>query len=609
MSDNLPTGAAAQPRTAHEAEAGSGSAAPPPVRGGTVRRLLRNPLGAASAAVLLLLVVAVLLAPLLAPQAPDVSSLGDAFAGPDAAHPLGMDSAGRDILSRILYGGRNTLGGALIALAVALALGVPSGLYAGYYGGRFDSVAGWGVNLVMALPAMVVLLASRAILGPNVWVLMIVLGVLASPSFFRLVRGIVAGVRKELYVDAARVSGLSDTRIVVRHILIVVRGPVIIQVALVAGVAIGLQAGLEFLGVGSGSSATWGAMLNEAFQNIQRAPLLMLWPGLALGLTNGALVLLAGALRDVLEERGGPDGGRAASRTRVKPSPPAAPAETGARSPLLSVRGLTVVYGKPDGTRKQVVHGVDLDVHPGEVVGLVGESGSGKTQTAFSVLGILPEGGRIGEGSITVGGREVAGLPERAHRALRGGTVAYVPQEPMSNLDPAFTIGSQLVEPIRHVLGLSRKEASARALDLLRLVEIPDPERTMRLYPHEISGGMAQRVLIAGAMSCDPELLIADEPTTALDVLVQAEILGLLRRLQKDRGLGVLLVTHNLGVVADLCDRVAVMSEGRIVETGTAEHIVHSPEHPYTRTLLGAVLDDAPAREPWQPREARSTTV
>ncbi|MEU5328809.1 dipeptide/oligopeptide/nickel ABC transporter permease/ATP-binding protein [Streptomyces parvus] len=611
MSGNLPTGAAAPPRTAHEAEAeaGSGSGAAAPVRGGAVRRLLRNPLGAASAAVLLLLVVAVLLAPLLAPQAPDVSSLGDAFAGPDAAHPLGMDSAGRDILSRILYGGRNTLGGALIALAVALALGVPAGLYAGYYGGRFDSVAGWGVNLVMALPAMVVLLASRAILGPNVWVLMIVLGVLAAPSFFRLVRGIVAGVRKELYVDAARVSGLSDTRIVVRHILIVVRGPVIIQVALVAGVAIGLQAGLEFLGVGSGSSATWGAMLNEAFQNIQRAPLLMLWPGLALGLTNGALVLLAGALRDVLEERGGPDGGRAAHRTQKEPTPPAAPTESGARSPLLSVRGLTVVYGKPDGTRKQVVHGVDLDVHPGEIVGLVGESGSGKTQTAFSVLGILPEGGRIGEGSITVGGREVAGLPERAHRALRGGTVAYVPQEPMSNLDPAFTIGSQLVEPIRHVLGLSRQEAAARALDLLRLVEIPDPERTMRLYPHEISGGMAQRVLIAGAMSCDPELLIADEPTTALDVLVQAEILNLLRRLQQDRGLGVLLVTHNLGVVADLCDRVAVMSEGRIVETGTAEHIVHSPGHPYTRSLLGAVLDDAPAREPWQPREARSTTV
>ncbi|OXY84548.1 ABC transporter [Streptomyces sp. 2R] len=579
------------------------------MRGGLPRRLLRNPLGAASAGVLLLLVVAVLLAPLIAPQAPDASALGAAFEGPSAAHPLGMDSAGRDILSRLLYGGRNTLGGALIALGVALALGVPTGLYAGYRAGWFDSAANWAVNLVMALPAMVVLLASRAILGPNVWVLMIVLGVLAAPSFFRLVRGIVTNVRKELYVDAAKVSGLSDARIVGRHILIVVRGPVIIQVALVAGIAIGLQAGLEFLGVGSGSSATWGAMLNEAFQNIQRAPLLMLWPGLALGITNGALVLLAGALRDALEERGGPPAGGRSPR-RARPAPVLeAPAEAGPRSPLLSVRGLTVVYDRPDGPPKQVVHGVDLDVAPGEIVGLVGESGSGKSQTAFSVLGILPEGGRIGSGSVTVNGRETVGLPEREHRTLRGGTVAYVPQEPMSNLDPAFTIGSQLMEPMRHVLGITRKEARTRALDLLRLVEIPSPERTMRLYPHEISGGMAQRVLIAGAMSCDPELLIADEPTTALDVVVQAEVLELLRRLQRDRGLGVLLVTHNLGVVADLCDRVAVMSAGRIVATGTAEQVVHAPRDPYTRSLLEAVLDDAPPREPWQPREARSTTV
>ncbi|MGW0552331.1 ABC transporter permease, partial [Streptomyces altiplanensis] len=310
MSGNLPADAyaAGRPEPSGASPRGAGGTTPATRRGAVTRRLLRNPLGALSAAVLLLLVTAVVLAPLLAPQDPGVSSLGSAFAPPSGAHPMGMDSAGRDILSRILHGGRNTLGGALIALGLALALGVPSGLYAGYYGGRFDSVANWIVNLVMALPAMVVLLASRAILGPHVWALMTVLGVLAAPSFFRLVRGIVAGVRGELYVDAAKVSGLSDTRIVARHILIVVRGPVIIQVALVAGVAIGLQAGLEFLGVGSGSAPTWGAMLNEAFQNIQRAPLLMLWPGLALGLTNGALVLLAGALRDGLEDRTGETG-------------------------------------------------------------------------------------------------------------------------------------------------------------------------------------------------------------------------------------------------------------------------------------------------------------
>ncbi|MFE7789917.1 dipeptide/oligopeptide/nickel ABC transporter permease/ATP-binding protein [Streptomyces sp. NPDC057460] len=573
---------------------------------GILRRLVRNPLGAVSLAVLLLLVAAVLLAPLLAPQSPGASSLSDAFAGPSGAHPLGMDSAGRDILSRILYGGRNTLGGALIALGIALALGVPSGLYAGYYAGRFDAVANWVVNLVMALPAMVVLLASRAILGPKVWVLMVVLGFLIAPSFFRLVRGIVVNVRGELYVDAAKVSGLSDTRIVARHVLIVVRGPIIIQTALVAGLAIGLQAGLEFLGVGSGSTATWGAMLNEAFQNIQREPALLLWPGLALGVTNGALVLIATALRDVLEDRTG-ESARRRKHSR-NTTAPVTDAGTGERAALLSIRGLSVAYAQPDGTDKEVVHGVDLDVRPGEIVGLVGESGSGKTQTAFSVLGIFPEGGRISRGSVLVAGQEIAGLPERAHRALRGRTVAYVPQEPMSNLDPAFTIGSQLTEPIRHVLGVSRAEATHRAVDLLRLVEIPDPEQAMRRYPHEISGGMAQRVLIAGAMSCDPELLIADEPTTALDVRVQAEVLDLLRRLQRERDLGVLLVTHNFGVVADVCDRVAVMNAGRIVETGSTEQVLHDPQDPYTRTLLGAILDDAPARSPWQPREARSTT-
>ncbi|MFI8423709.1 dipeptide/oligopeptide/nickel ABC transporter permease/ATP-binding protein [Streptomyces sp. NPDC085479] len=598
----------AEPRPARnhaEAQGPAGPATPKTrPRRGTWGRLLRNPLAAVSLAVLLVLVTAALLAPFLAPHGPAESVLADAFAGPSTTYPLGADSAGRDILSRLLYGGRNTLGGAVIALTLALALGVPAGLYAGYRGGWFDAAANWTVNLVMALPAMVVLLASRAILGPNVWVLMVVLGVLAAPSFFRLVRGIVADVRGELYVDAARVSGLSDARIVARHVLIVVRGPIIIQTALVAGVAIALQAGLEFLGVGSDSTATWGAMLNEAFQNIQRAPALLLWPGLALGLTNAALVLLAAGLRDTLEDR--TDRPTAPTGRGKAPVPAATVPDRDERTGLLSVRGLKVAYAQADGTDKEVVHGIDLDVRRGEIVGLVGESGSGKTQTAFSVLGLLPEGGRIAGGSILLTGQEVAGLPGRRHRALRGTTVAYIPQEPMSNLDPAFTIGSQLTEPLRQVLGLSRDEAAARAVELLRTVEIPAPEQVMRRYPHEISGGMAQRVLIAGAISCDPALLIADEPTTALDVRVQAEVLDLLRRLKDERGLGVLLVTHNLGVVADLCDKVAVMDQGRLVETGTTTQILHDPQHPYTRELLGAVLDEVPARAPWQPRPTRS---
>ncbi|CAL9554961.1 Vitamin B12 import ATP-binding protein BtuD [Nocardiopsis dassonvillei] len=591
--------------TVADTESPADTAVPaPPRRTGVGRRFLTDPQAVLSCLVLLVIAGLVLFAPWATPHDPDAANLRDAFGPPGGGHLLGFDSAGRDVWARLLYGGRNTLGGALLAVAVALAVGVPAGLAAGYHGGWFDTASGWVVNLVMALPAMVVLLASRAVLGPTVWVLMIVLGLLVSPSFYRLVRGVVAGVRGELYVDAARVSGLGDLRIIARHVLVVVRAPVIIQTSLVAGLAIGLQAGLEFLGIGSGSLPTWGAMLNEAFTNIQRAPLFMLWPGLALGLTSAALVLLAGAMRDVLEDRGvGPVTGRRLHRAAA--DAPTTLETAGERADLLSVRDLAVAYARTDGSATEVVHGVDLDVRRGEVLGLVGESGSGKSQTAFSVLGLLPVGGRVVRGSILVDGVEAVGAGERTLRGLRGATVGYIPQEPMSNLDPAFTVGDHLTEPLRVRGGLNRAQARERALELLRQVEIPDPERVMAAYPHQISGGMAQRVLIAGAISLDPALLVADEPTTALDVTVQAEVLALLRRLQAERGMGVLLVTHDLGVVADLCDRVAVMSGGRIVETGTAADLLTRPEHPYTRRLLDAVPDDAPARAPRTPEAPR----
>jgi peptide/nickel transport system permease protein len=601
-----------------------------PRRRAAVQALARNPLGACAVLILLVITAAVVLAPALSPQGPQASNILDAFNGPSAGHPLGFDAAGRDELAMLLYGGRSTLGDAALALTVALVLGLPSGLCAGYYAGRFDAASSWAVSLLMSLPGLVVLLAARAVLGPATAVLMVVLGVLISPAFFRLVRGVVADMRGELFIDAARVSGLPAWRILVRHVLVAVRGPVLIQASLVAGVAIGLQAALGFLGISSGPVApSWGGMLDDAYANLYTHPVLMLWPGLALGLTTAALLLLAVALRDALDgrpgrsrsrsprDRGtGRNTGRRAGRGPDRSpgagaangdAPAAARADPGneagtpaPRAALLSVRGLAVCYPSAGG-ESEVVHGLGLDVAAGEILGLVGESGSGKTQTALSVLGLLPAGGRVSAGSILIDGTECAGAPERTLRALRGRVAGYVPQEPMSNLDPCFTVGSQLAEPMRAVLGLSRRQAAARALELLRAVEIADPPGVARRYPHQLSGGMAQRVLIAGAVSCRPRLLIADEPTTALDVRVQAEVLDLLRRLQQEQGLGMLLVTHDLGVVADVCDRVAVLRDGRIVETGPARQVLRDPRHPYTRTLLGASLDDAPGRAPWQP--------
>jgi peptide/nickel transport system permease protein len=555
---------------------------------GTLARFLANPLSVGCAAVLLAIVAVVALAPVLPLADPARIDLFGTLAGPSAEHWLGTDSSGRDVLSRLVWGGQVNLLGAALALGVSAALGVSTGLVAGYYGRWFDMAGTWLTSLLQALPAIVVLLAVRAVAGPSTWIAMTVFGVILMSGYFRIVRAAVQAVRGELYVDAARVSGLGDARIIGRHVLTVVRAPIIIHSARVAGIAIAVQAGLQFLGVGDNSLPSWGAMINEGFRKLSIAPLLVLWPALLVGLVCACLLLLSNGLRDALEDRGTTNG-PAHRPAGPAPAPAAGPAEVA--GDLLTVRGLQVAYG--DTT---VVHGVDLHVDAGEVLGLVGESGSGKTQTAFAVLGLLPEGGRVSAGSIVFEGEELTRMPPHRHAALCGTRLAYVPQEPMSNLDPAFRIGYQLVTPMRVHLGLRRAEARERALALLARVGIPDPRRTFDSYPHEISGGMAQRVLIAGAISCEPKLLIADEPTTALDVTVQAEVLDLLRDLQREYRMGVVLVTHNFGVVADICDRVAVMQHGRIVETGAVEQIFADPRHAYTRTLLESMVDDGPTR-------------
>ena len=571
------------------------------------RRFAKNPLGVAALSVLVLIVLAAIFAPLLTSYNPNAVSVLNVLQGPGAGHLLGTDGAGRDVWARLLYGARYTLAGALLATVVAAILGITSGLVAGYYGKWFEAASSWVTTLLMALPGIVVLLAARAVLGPSLWTVMIIFGVLLAPAFYRLVYAAVSGVRNELFVDAARVSGVSDFRIIGRHILTVVRAPIIIQGSIVFGIAIAVQVGLDFLGFGDQSIPTWGNMLNDGFTNLYRDPQLVVWPGLAIVLTTVALTLFANALRDELEQSARPRSRRRAVAAATATAPEGPDSDTiaheapnpSAQAPLLDVEGLAVGYPQPDGSVTRVVDNVSLDIRRGEVHGLIGESGSGKTQTAWSVLRLLPAGGEILQGSIRFDGEDLSRVSDAKMRDIRGGRIAYIPQEPMSNLDPSFTIGTQLTEPMRIKLGVSKSEAKARALKLLGQVGIPNPERTFASYPHELSGGMAQRVLIAGAVSCEPDLVIADEPTTALDVTIQAEILDLLRELQRELGVTILIVTHNFGVVADLCDRVSVMQKGRIVETGPARSVFADPQHPYTRSLFDAILDESQARGPY----------
>ena len=255
---------------------------------------------------------------------------------------------------------------------------------------------------------------------------------------------------------------------------------------------------------------------------------------------------------------------------------------------LLSVRNLKTSFFTHVGEVKSV-RGISFDVNEGEVLGIVGESGSGKSVTSLSIMGLLQYPGRVVDGEILLNGEDILTYSKNQMRRVRGKEIAMIFQDPMTSLNPVYTIGNQIMEMILEHEKMSRREARARAIEMLKLVGIPAAEKRIDSYPHEFSGGMRQRVMIALALSCNPKLLIADEPTTALDVTIQAQILNLIKKLNRQFGMTTMLITHDLGVVATVCDKVAVMYGGLIMEYGTADEIFYHPRHPYTMGLLGSI--------------------
>ncbi len=257
-------------------------------------------------------------------------------------------------------------------------------------------------------------------------------------------------------------------------------------------------------------------------------------------------------------------------------------------TPLLEVKDLVVEFPTRRGTLRALDH-VSFTIAPGEILGVVGESGAGKSLTGAAIIGLLEPPGRIAGGEIRLRGERIDGLPADAMRRIRGKRIGAIFQDPLTSLNPLFTVGQQLVETIRAHLPLSEAEARERAIGLLAQTGIPAPEARFGQYPHQFSGGMRQRVVIALALAAEPELIVADEPTTALDVSIQAQIIALLRRLARERGTAVMLVTHDMGVIAETCDRVAVLYAGRVAEIGPVAEVIHRPAHPYTRGLMGSI--------------------
>jgi peptide/nickel transport system permease protein len=572
---------------------------------GIGRRVLRKPLGVASGAVLLVIVVSSAGARWVAPYDPLAQNLRIVRQGPSAAHWLGTDSLGRDVLSRLLYGGQESLTGVVEAVLAMLIIAIPLGVISGYVGGLVDRVILRVVDILLSIPGTIITLAVLAIFNNSMFVAMVSVGVLASGAFIRVFRSVALTVRQELYIGAARVSGARQGRVILHHVLPQLRGVLLVQISLFAAATLGIQTGLAFLAFGPPPPApTWGGMVAEAATLIQSDPWLLVPTGGIIAVTTLALCLLGDAVRDANQERftlaGLRPGGRRRAAAGTAPAASPTPDRPVARleaapDALLSVRGLRIGYGDR-GRETVVVDGVDFDVAPGEVVGLVGESGSGKTVTALALLGLLGATGRVVGGSIRFAGRELVGMPSARLREVRGAGIAMISQEPMVSLDPSFRVGDQIAEAARAHGGVSRREARARAAELLQAVRL-DPA-VGRRYPHEVSGGMAQRVAIAIALAGRPRLLIADEPTTALDVTVQAEILDLLRSLQESTGMAVVLVSHDWGVIADLCSRAVVMYAGQVVETAAVRETFRTPRHPYTLALLESNPHDAPPGEP-----------
>lgn len=554
-------------------------------------RLVRQPIVVVCGFVLLVVVVGCLLAPWVSPYGPLEQDLMDIYAKPSADHLLGTDQLGRDILSRMLHGGRVTLAGIAQAVVVCTVIGLSLGIAAGTLGGWVELVAMRLCDLLLAVPGLVMLLVVLGIYGNNESAAMITLGVIMSPTLARVVYATTIAIREEPYVAGARVAGLTSLQIMRRHILSGVAGPALTQISIVAAVACLVEAGIGFLGLGVTPPApSWGNMVTDAQQAMPFDAWMLVPSGGIIAIVTLSLTLIGNGIRDAYMGRS--SGSTKAYSWRAlaaRVSQPLTPARSGEgpsdREAILSVNRMTVSLPRGRG-EVPIVDTVSFDVNPGEAVAIVGESGCGKSMTISGVLRVLPMGAHVQAASIAFKGVELTCLNERQMNAYRGTGIGFISQEPISSLNPAFTVGYQLEEAVRLHQAVGKRHARQIAHELMTRVRLPEPEVVAKKYPHELSGGMAQRIAIARALAGEPELLIADEPTTALDVSVQGEILDLLRDLREQSGMALILVTHDWGVVAETCDRALVMYAGQIVERADVRTLISRPAHPYTRALL-----------------------
>ncbi|MCG5212783.1 dipeptide/oligopeptide/nickel ABC transporter permease/ATP-binding protein [Streptosporangium sp. KLBMP 9127] len=536
-----------------------------------------------------LLLLAAIFADLLPLPRYDETLAGAPQSGPSPAHPFGTDGLGRDMLSRVVYGARVSLGVGIGAVLLGLVIGAPFGLIAGYRRRAADAVIMAVNDIALAFPALVFALAVVAFAGAGLSNVLIVLGVLGVPAWTRLIRGATMAFAEREFVVAARALGARDSRILLREIVPNVALPASSYAFIGMAVAVVAEGGLAFLGLSvQAPTPTWGGLINEGRGIMETAPHIVLAPSFVMFLTVLSFNLVGDRLRALTDVR----------QSGLEPARPSAatPLPTGEHEvagTLLQVADVRTHFETPRGTVR-AVDGVSFTLERGRTLAVVGESGSGKSMLIRTILGLLPGAGAVSGGQVYLEGREIGDLAPAEKREILGTRFATVFQDPMTALNPVRTIGTQVMEPLRVHLGMDRKRARQEAVRLLASVGIPEPAQVLRRYPHQLSGGMRQRVTIAMALSCDPDVLFADEPTTALDVTIQDQVLRLIHRAREERDLAMILVSHDLAVVSQWADEVIVMYAGKVVERGPAAALFERTRMPYTEALLQAIprLDD-----------------
>lgn len=536
------------------------------------------------------------------------------------AYLLGADNLGRDLFSRIVYGSRISLTIGFVATAASLFLAVLLGGIAGYAGGGTD----WSImrlaEFFMLIPGLYFILFLRSLLnarmdsGASYMIITLILALVGWPGSARTIRGLVHSIKREEFVLDADIEGVPVPVIIFRHIIPQTASLLIVSTALSVPGFIMSETTLSYLGLGiSDPAVSWGSLINRdisTLSNLRNYPWL-LYPVLALLAVTLGFNFLGDALRDFFDPynavfskrtlldfikknsaltKGGLNTD-SAENSKIPSS------ETTENAPstgdiLLSVKDLSVTFCILKGTKREAVHavqGISFDVMKGEILGLVGESGSGKSVSTAAIPGLL-SANAWQDGRIFYEGVELTALNRRELMQYRGAKIALIFQEPGRSFDPLQNIGSVFWEAFRVTEpAISKEEAYARAEKLLQEVGLPDPRGRLSAYPHQFSGGQLQRIGIALALAQNCRLLIADEPTTALDVTIQAQIISLLLRLKQERGLSIIFISHDIDLVAQISDRIAVMRHGKIVETGSAAQIMTSPHHEYTKALVSAV--------------------